>query len=793
MADNSDIVGEVIDGRYLILELIGAGGMGTVYKARQIGLERLVAIKLLHTGLITNVDRRSRFKREGKIISGLVHEHIITFYSFGVWKKRYPYIAMEYLEGTSLRDVLVREGRLGLERAVKIGLQICDAMEYSVQNSVINRDLNPNNIMLVTGAETDFVKIIDFGLAKLVADGNDDQKLTQTGALMGTIPYLSPEQCQGLLADHRSDIYALGCLLYECIAGQLPIQADNPIGVLHKHVHEMPLSLKECLPNESLPSGLDAVLFKAMAKNPDERYQSMREFAHDLKLVLENKGDSVSAKPVQWENRTGVSQKKKISERSLFAFSLSILLLLVAAAIAFLLSDPGPVSLLAGHLRDRDFPESFELSARYGEWCLGHARPNGAKIFLLQAYQIGKERGLKSLEQAILESQLAKLCLVDDEVHQAQDLCQDALAIILQLKLDESDSPRHEEENAVMRSSLDILVQSGLQSSASMRKMISNLSAYYWQNKDQANVYVLAMTGLKLELRRFAAKSRNPDLAGAYKRLRGAYNIAGNFKQSEWCSKKEIEILSRGAGSKSELCDTWCGLGETYVNEGRLVEAEQCYRKAFALVSEADEKNIFDYIDVRRKLAKLLIDEKRQPEAKLLLKELLDVAQRSTEISEHSRAMLYGDSGWISYDLGLDSEVVKAWSKALETYSKNAPGSNARYAMTAGWLSDFYLEKKHYEEALVWCRKALAALKKEHQSIDLDIIRQESRIIRILTAAGRLSEAKDVLAEVTRLEERLPVNFAELDIYSDLRTAYEKLGDKNMAELYRRKASQAKR
>lgn len=786
MADTHAAVGEVIDERYVVLEPIGSGGMGSVYKARQIGLERLAAIKLLHAGLITNHDSLSRFEREGKIISSLSHKHIITFYSFGVWKERYPYIAMEYLEGSSLRDVLVREGKLGWERTIKIGLQICDAMEYSVQHGIINRDLNPNNIMLLAEPEPDFVKIIDFGLAKLVADGREsDQKLTQTGALIGTVLYLSPEQCRGMPADQRSDIYSLGCVLYECIAGQPPITADNPIGILHKHVHEMPELLKECLKNETLPNGLDAVLFKAIAKEPGDRYQSMQEFASDLGLVRDHHGDQVTAKPVRGKNE--LSWFKRTENRRLLAGTSKIAaLIMLAASFLYVVSDPGLAEPVAAYFKDQDFDESLRGSLGAGEWCLAHNRRKGAKIFLLQAYQLSREKGLKNLKQAALLSQLADLCLTDGEVRLSQRLGEEALALILQLKLDSEPNLNHLEADKVMRRTLTVLTQSGVQSSSKLSRIINLLSNHYYKDKDQQNVYALAIMNLEMQIRTLGPNSHSSELAVAYRKLLGAYILSGNLKQSEYCSKKEIEILTQSGESKSQLSNAWSGLGDTYRSEGRLAEAEKCYRKALSLCPEFIEEEIFAFLDSHEKLLDVLALTKRRKEATALLEEVLNTA-KNADISPHSRAMLYGDVGRYYQKLGLDAQAEKAWFKSLEVFPTDATDSIGRYAMTSGWLSDFYFEKKRYDDAMIWAERSLEAIWKVHSSPDLDVIRQESRILRILTATRKLPQQPDVLVKVAALAERLPNNAPEVEIFEDLRMAYEMLGNKEKSEFYKQK------
>lgn len=286
--DLSSLVGTKFDNKYEILAVAGGGGMGTVFKAKQIGLERIVALKVLNPDLFSDDESRSRFELEARSISIINHPNIATFYSYGEQDNNLPYIVMEYLEGTSLREVLQETPRLGWQRALKIAAQICKAMDYAHRQGVIHRDLKPNNIVLLSSPEPDFVKIVDFGLAKLITN-NSGQRLTKTGELIGSVQYLSPEQCLGRPADARSDIYSLGCIIYEMAVGEVPFEAENPIGLIHKHANEVAIApSKKC--HEEFPESFDRLVLKAMSKQANNRYQSMESFGNDIAAILEGTG-----------------------------------------------------------------------------------------------------------------------------------------------------------------------------------------------------------------------------------------------------------------------------------------------------------------------------------------------------------------------------------------------------------------------------------------------------------------------------------------------------------------------
>lgn len=333
--------GSIFDKNYEILSFIGTGGMGFVYKARQKGLDRIVALKLLKLGHLKDPESLSRFEREARSLSMVLNKHIACFYNYGKDETGLHYIAMEYLEGKSLRKTLIEEDSLSWLRAVNITKQVCEGMAAAHEQGTINRDLKPENIILLQEPEKDFVKIIDFGLAKLISKkGNRiEVTLTRTGQLVGTVNYLSPEQCKGKPADERSDIYSLGCILYEMLVGRVPFEADNPIGVLHMHVNQE-LTFP---PGTELDLALKKIIKRSTAKQPSKRYQSMLKMQEDLSLLESGNAHLVAA------NEEADSDKAR-SERQLaqfvrpILFSLSGLMIMAGIFAVFLFNtDLGKV------------------------------------------------------------------------------------------------------------------------------------------------------------------------------------------------------------------------------------------------------------------------------------------------------------------------------------------------------------------------------------------------------------------------------------------------------------------
>ncbi len=277
-------VGDIYQGRYKILSELGAGGMGVVFRALQLDADREVALKLLQGDKIQDEDAKARFYREFKLLSILSHPNILTTYGMALDNDSMPYAICEFIDGKSLRGDL-QNGALEWRRALKICIQICNAMQYAHDQGVFHRDLKPENVMLTTIPEPDFVKLVDFGLSRLLVQNEAVQKLTMTGNLIGTAQYMSPELISGR-PDSRTDIYALGCILFELLSGNYLFEADTAIGVLYMHSNSDPSVRLKFL--SKCPPALLKVLAKMLQKNPEQRYQLMSEVAKDLEEILED-------------------------------------------------------------------------------------------------------------------------------------------------------------------------------------------------------------------------------------------------------------------------------------------------------------------------------------------------------------------------------------------------------------------------------------------------------------------------------------------------------------------------
>ncbi len=277
----------ILGGQYQVLEKIGTGGMGSVYKASQPSMNRMVAIKILHPKLAGRKDLTSRFRREARAMSQLTHPNTVKVFAFGELEEDGSlYIVMEMLEGKNLNQIVRREGPLPPERAIPIMVQVCGALQEAHDIGIVHRDLKPENIFLARqGGITDFPKVLDFGLAKVTERQMQPGSiiLTQEGMVFGTPEFMSPEQAQGRTLDARSDIYSLAVILYELLTGKLPFTARTPMEYIQKHVTEPVLPFAERAPDRKFPKGLEEAIGRALAKRPEDRYQTAADFAEAIR------------------------------------------------------------------------------------------------------------------------------------------------------------------------------------------------------------------------------------------------------------------------------------------------------------------------------------------------------------------------------------------------------------------------------------------------------------------------------------------------------------------------------
>lgn len=328
-SDDPVEVGMQLDGRYEILKKVGIGGMGTVYEAEHLILRRRVALKILKRALVSDPLAIARFEKEARACAALFHPNLVPIYDCGVTQEGQPFLVMEYLKGEGLDVVLEREKRLDINRFFNIFTQVAGGLAEAHENGVIHRDLKPENVVLVDGAEgREVAKVVDFGIAKVEEFGSQMQLLTQTGEVFGSPSYMSPEQCQAGTIDYRTDIYSFGCVMYESLTGRKAFPGFSIAAVIENQIDKMPPAPEEFLGQSKLPGNIAEVVMKCLAKDPDERYQSMRELEGELANAKNRAASGI-------DDSMAAGHSKKLIYGRLISLVLIVMIGMGTVAVAF--------------------------------------------------------------------------------------------------------------------------------------------------------------------------------------------------------------------------------------------------------------------------------------------------------------------------------------------------------------------------------------------------------------------------------------------------------------------------
>lgn len=338
------LIGTMIGNHFQLLSCLGRGGMSVVYKAKDLLLHRIVAVKILrpHSSLVQrNV---MRFRQEAIAALRMDHPNIIRVFEFDIPEAGEPYLVMELLEGQSLAEMIETNGAIELTRAISIMRGICAGLQHAHESGILHRDLKPANIMLMRDTKQSIVKLFDFGIAKLLVEDDQSQALTQTGDFVGSPLYMSPEQIASEKLDERSDVYALGCVMYEMVTGKPPFRGSNLLETMQMQVSAVASPVNEVYPGIKNADRIESVLLKAMAKQRDQRYQTVAEFADAIQSISRssNKGfvDRAKTKLEIRKNKSTAGKKDQVSKLSLIVSSGAILI----AALSLLSTN------LASHL-----------------------------------------------------------------------------------------------------------------------------------------------------------------------------------------------------------------------------------------------------------------------------------------------------------------------------------------------------------------------------------------------------------------------------------------------------------
>ncbi|MFT4541256.1 MAG: serine/threonine protein kinase/Flp pilus assembly protein TadD [Planctomycetota bacterium] len=638
------LIGHTLSDKYRVVRELGSGGMGTVYLAEHTSLKKLVAVKVLHPDLYVSAESIQRFQREGIAAGQFTHAGAIQIFDFDKDESGVFYLAMEYVEGRSLGQLLREEGKIDVDRATDIIQQVLRVLAEAHRHGIIHRDLKPDNIMILPSADRDQVKVLDFGLSKLVDVPLKASLVTQTGRIMGTPQYMSPEQCAGKDVDARSDLYATALVMHELLSGEPTFGGDSIPEILVKHTTEPPPSLVDTRPELNIPADLDAWIVRALAKSPDDRFQTANEMLEGLESVRRDHYRKV--------RKQGRSWNLPVSPIGLALGAVVVLLLVVLSQSGLLdgVSRPSVdlVSMLTSEDRSADENRYVQLV-------------RDARRALRQR---DTDMALVAIEDAM------------------QMPCRDAEAFLVRALIY---TARSDQDAAMADADEALRLYPSYADVVAWRGWIL-MESGAWDEADtlfekavgmqQACALALAGKGAIAMI-----DSRDADAEDFLKRAIAiddeevlAHSVLGMLRLRRGEHDEAVTSFVRAKRADASYWRAWSGLGEAYIALERFEDAEKQLKEAIGLNP--------GHVDSRSMLASLLIDMGRTSDASDLIQESVQRFPESADL-QLLQGVLHAEED--------RADAISALEQAIEI----APAAAA--SMLLGQL---LLEEERFEDAI---------------------------------------------------------------------------------------------
>jgi serine/threonine protein kinase len=750
---------------FRITELIGRGAMGSVYKATHLLLDKEAAIKLLHNHLCTDEQAIRRFKQEAQSASRLEHPGIVKVTDFGVTPDGQPYLFMDFVEGTSLSSLL-RQGPIDSQRALKLCAQVCDALSVAHSKAVVHRDIKPSNLIVTdAGSDDEQIKVVDFGIAKVIEEAKGPA-LTQTGEAMGSPPYMSPEQCSARPLDARSDVYSLGCVLYEMIIGHPPFVSSSIYEIVHAHLHSLPE-----------PTGnlvLDEIILKAMAKDPAKRYGSAAEFraALEIAAVSLEKPPSLALKAKSaWNVATArVNPKKVLLSACIGLLALAPLVVLMQTQnirssifTANAVTATSATDMEAGFDRIRRAANDF---TRLEQW-------SQAEMKYREALSVGADLGLENLKMQECMTGLGQSLLHEGKKTEGEQTLQ--RAAFLQNFADDRCNVVENAANIAHLTSEHSQNPNDLETRNKLLSALASQGSVYGALTQRSAAMSCAKTMLSL------TNADDPnDFPFRIKALRLVARVhSANFEMEE-AQKATAEMLKLCAkydktSSSLELAETYSALGRVYLDEQdngvnghspaeRRIDATRAlnfFDKADKIFQSLYGKTSPWLADIFAEEASVMAQSGDYKAAQTLEEAALKMSELYRGINDPRTAKEYGRLAYIMLDQldpkspsmqkvqEVDKLLVRAGDiikYSTTTDSETLVSVHALRGRTHELMKDYSAAEDMYNTALEEARKT---------SLRNDLaLFAYSRLIEIYQHQGR---HKDVEALMRRVKEGLPI------------------------------------
>lgn len=685
------LIGTVLSGSYEILEKLGAGGMGLVYKARHILMKRMVAIKIMLPQLIASVSALKRFKQEAQAASSLNHPNILTVYDFGVTPDGMPYLVMDFLEGTNLSKILEANQSLPMETAIDVFIQTCTGLSHAHRKGIVHRDLKPANIMLVEHeGRSNFVKIVDFGMAKIVGtmDG-EGEDLTKSGEVFGSPLYMSPEQCMGKVLDARADVYSLGCVMYRVLTGVTAVSGATAIECFSNHVSGVLKPFAEVAPDAVYPPGLETIVFKAMAKDPADRYQSMDELKDALMEMSKLELSGLYAHMVS----SGYAQKETVS---------------VAGLAATMMADAAAPESALGMTKAAQAAATAAKAA-----AATAAAPPSGKLPLIPiaivtgiialggiGYFVSQQNAPKSSDPAAVQS--------DDKEAGFEEIMKRGHAAF-----------EHGDFEAALTHFEDALVKA--KAKGSYEKQVPEAQIWIGKSCYELGQFDKAITACQavLSARESSRQMTATDASEALNELGKIYLAKDNYKESKAYFEKALAIRKAYKGAEhDQVAESLFGLGNLALAQGQMTQATSLLTQALAI---ADASAAFDPVSkayIESALGQSYQLTKKFGKARELYQKALDLREKSLSPDNPAIAESLLFLGTLEYSQRNLTTSETLLTRAAEIAAR-APGkSRATLAEIQFCLAVLYDTKRDKTRALDMAQKSYDIRRNELGSSD---------------------------------------------------------------------------
>lgn len=566
------LLGQTLAEKYLIISLLGRGGMSSVYKTEHTLMKRMLALKVLHSHLAADQNSLKRFQQEAWIAGTFSHPNVVQVHDFGMEPNGQVYLVMDLVEGRSLGDELEVVGRLSYERAIGIFIQVASGLLAAHNAGVLHRDMKPSNIMLSDGPDdNELARIVDFGIAK-VLDGEDSlQRLTQTGEVFGSPLYMSPEQCQGKVLDKRSDIYSLGAVFYESLIGVPAHMGKTAMETMRKHISEIPKPFAEVAPRTDIPERLEEIIFRMLEKNPADRYSDMEEFIEDLqklRSVPENVNASFSGRVAMVKRE--FARRHRIISKIVTAGLILIVLLAFGASYAY------PTFIQMGWQKNIDnaqglfdrgnYKQALPYAVKAMEWAskTNDGGMDESKTLELLARIFKKQGNYIAMQEARLKQQR----IIQNELTQNYGVTNAELERMAKSALAEAPEPMKDGGDP-----------------ETYEQVIYRLNAAAALcNQHNHNEFAEKLIKRAIELRESASGKNAAALPAMYALLAATCVQQQKFKEAEKYFARQLEIARVcGGKEKSGLILAECNMVRVYTAKGQIAAGEALAKEALSL------------------------------------------------------------------------------------------------------------------------------------------------------------------------------------------------------------------